>query len=60
LLTLGVHAQRGLLYLACVSVCLCVCLSPPILALQGPTWLISDTKGSNATRARKLTWRFCL
>ena len=24
LLTLGAHAQRGLLYLVCVSVCLCV------------------------------------
>jgi len=27
LLTLGAHAQRGLLYLVCVSVCVCVCLS---------------------------------
>ena len=25
-LTLGVHVQRGLRYLVCVSVCLCVCL----------------------------------
>ena len=50
LLTLGKHAQRGLLYLVCVSVCvcvcLCVCLSPLILALQGPSRLISDTNGS--------------
>ena len=38
LLTLGVHAQRGFLYLVCVSLCVCVCvsvcLSPLILALQ--------------------------
>ena len=27
LLTLGAHAQRGLWYLVCPSVCLCVCLS---------------------------------
>jgi len=27
LLTLGAHAQRGLLYLVCVSVCLSVCVS---------------------------------
>ena len=60
LLTLGAHAQRGLLYLVCVSVCLCVCLSPLILALQGPSRLISDTNGSSATRARKIMWRFCL
>ena len=26
-LTLGVHVQRGLRYLVCVSVCLCVCVS---------------------------------
>ena len=55
LLTLGAHAQRELLYLVCVSVCVCVCvcvcLSPLILALQGPSRLISDTNGSSATRA---------
>ena len=28
LLTLGAHAQRGLLYLVCLSVCLSVCLMP--------------------------------
>ena len=27
LLTLGAHAQRGLQYLVCVSVCVCVCYS---------------------------------
>ena len=57
LLTLGAHVQRGLLYLVCVSVC--VCLSPLILSLQGPSRLISDTNGSSATRARKVMWRFC-
>ena len=34
LLTFGVHAQRGLRYLVCVSVCLFVCLSTFILELQ--------------------------
>ena len=33
----------------CVCVCVCVCLSPLILALQGPSRLISDTNGSSAT-----------
>jgi len=59
-LTLGMHVQRGLLYLVCVSVCVCVCLSPLILALQGPSRLISNTNGSSTTRARKVMWRFCL
>ena len=64
LLTLGAHAQRGLLYLVCVSVCLsvcvcvCVCLSPLILALQAPNRLMSDTNGSSATSARKIMWCF--
>jgi len=44
----------------CVFVCLSVCLSPPILALQGPSRLISDTNGSSATRAQKVMWQFCL
>ena len=35
-------------------VCLCVCLSPLILTLQGPSRLISDTNSSSATRARKV------
>ena len=26
-ITFGVHAQQGLQYLVCVSVCLCVCVS---------------------------------
>jgi len=46
--------------LVCLCVCLSVCLSPVILALQGPSRLISDTKGSSATRARKVMLRFCL
>ena len=33
--TLGAHAQRGLQYLLCVSVCLCVCLSVTALAATG-------------------------
>jgi len=43
-----------------LCVCVSVCLSPVILALQGPSQLISDTNGSSATRARKVMWRFCL
>ena len=31
LLTLGVHVQRGLLYLVCVCICVCVCLMPYFL-----------------------------
>jgi len=53
LLTLGMHAQRGLLYTW--FVCLCV-LSLLILALQGPSRLISDTNGPSATRAQKVMW----
>jgi len=74
LLTLGAHARVTVLgcvsmcvsvcvcvcVCVCVSVCLCVCLSPLILALQGPSRLISNTNGSSATRARKVMWRFCL
>ena len=37
-----------------------VTVLPLILALQGPSRLISDTNGSSATRARKFMWRFCL
>ena len=51
LLTLGVHAQRGLQYLVCVSVC--VCVSTTILGLQATGWLMSDTNSFGATRARK-------
>jgi len=40
-------------WFARVCVCVCVCLSPLILALQGPSRLISDTNGSSATRTRK-------
>ena len=42
----------------CVCVRVCVCLSPLILALQGPNRLISDTNGSSATRARKVCGDF--
>ena len=31
--------------------CVCVCVSPLILSLQGPSQLISDTNGASATRA---------
>ena len=43
----------------CLSVCLSVCLSTTILALQATRWLMSDTNGFSATRARKMMWRFC-
>jgi len=44
LLTLGVHAQRGLLYLVCVSVCLSFCVSV-CLQLFSP---YRDQAGSSA------------
>jgi len=43
-----------------LGLCVCVCLSPLFLALQGPSQLISDTNGSSATRAWKIMWQFCL
>ena len=55
LLTLGAHAQRGLQWLVCVS----VCLSMTILALQAMRRLMSDTNSFSATRAWKIMWRFC-
>ena len=41
----------------CVRVC--VCVSTTILALQATRQLMRDTNSFIATRARKLTWRFC-
>ena len=52
LLTLGAHAQRGLQYLVCPSVCVCVCvcvslsLSLTILALEATKRYRSYTKAS--------------
>ena len=43
----GAHAQRGLQYLVCVS----VCLSATILGLQATGRLMSDTNSFSATRA---------
>ena len=47
--------QQWLQYLVsvsvCPSVCLYVCLSPLILTLQAPNWLMSDTNSSSATSA---------
>ena len=42
-----------------LCVCLFVCLSTTILALQATRRLLSDTNSFSATRARKLMWRFC-
>ena len=39
-----------------LSVCLSVCVFTTILALQATR---SDTNSFSATRARKITWRFC-
>ena len=41
-----------------LCVCLSVCLSTTILALQATTRLMSDTNSFSATRARKIMWRF--
>ena len=54
LLTLGAHVQRGLRYLVCPSVCVCVCLD-----LQATRRFTSSTNGISATRARKCGG-FCL
>ena len=35
------------------SVCVSVCLSPFILALQALNWVMSDTNGSSATSAQE-------
>ena len=43
LLTLSAHAQWGVQYLVCLSVCPCV--SPWDLALQASSWHMSDTNG---------------
>ena len=59
LLTLGVHAQRGLLYLVGLSVCLSVSVSTTILALQATKGHQSDTNSSSATSDPKLKRRFC-
>ena len=54
LLTLGAHAQRGLLVVVpCVCVCVCVCVSvclsvTTILALQATRRPKSDTNGLSA------------
>ena len=40
------------------SVCLCVCVSPLILALQAPNLLMNDNNGFSATSVRKVMWRF--
>ena len=40
------------------SVCLCVCLSTTILALQATRRLMSDTNSFSATRASKITCDF--
>ena len=39
------------------SVCLSMCLSPLILALQAPNRLMSNTNGSSATNARRIMWQ---
>ena len=62
-LTLGAHAQQGLLYLVRLSVRLSVCLSvsvsTTILALQATKGHQSDTNSSSATSDPKLKRRFC-
>ena len=42
-----------------LCVCLFVCLSVTILALQATRRLMSDTNSYSATRVRKVIWRFC-
>ena len=53
---------RECTYNKCLSdhplMCVCVCLSPLILALQAPNRLMNDTNDSSTTSARKIMWRF--
>ena len=49
-LTLGAHAQRGLQYLVCVSVCVCVCLRLLSDYTQATGRLMRDTNNFSATR----------
>ena len=51
LLTLGAHAQRGLRYLVCLSVCLTL-----ILELQATKRHANGTLVFSATSARKIMW----
>ena len=53
-LTLGAHAQRGVVCLVCLS----VCVSMLILALQATRRPISDTSGVRTTGAWKIKGRF--
>ena len=51
-LTLSAHAQQGLQYLVCVSVCLSfTTLSKTILALQATRRFMSNTNSFSATKA---------
>ena len=59
LLTLGAHAQRGLQYLVCHSVCLSVCLSGhAILAVRAIKIIMKDTIVLSVRFAAILNWRF--
>ena len=54
LLTLGVHAQRGLQYLGCLSVCLSVCLFLNISLLE----CFSSHKRYYLPNGSEVLWRF--
>ena len=58
LLTLGAHAQRGLQYLVCVSVC--VCVRRTILAPRAITRQTRDTSDFSVTCAAKLKRRLII
>ena len=42
-----------------LCVCVSVCVSTTILALQATRRLMSDTSSFSATRVGKIMWRFC-
>ena len=50
-------AARVIVVVLCV--CLSVCLSTTMLALQTTRRLMNDTNSFSTTRARKKMWRFC-
>ena len=53
------HACAARVTVVVLCVCLSVCSSASILALQATRRLMSDTSSFSATRAGKITWQFC-
>ena len=54
-----INPRRACAARVTVVVCVSVCLSATILALQATRRLMSDASSFSATRAGKIMWRFC-